>query len=100
YLSVVFGELVPKSLALRFADRYALLIARPMVVLGWLGRPIVWLLAASSNVVLRLFGDRTTFVEGRLTREDLEHLVEEASTAGSIDVSTGRLVARALDFSR
>ena len=100
YLSVVFGELVPKSLALRFADRYALVVARPMLVLGWLGRPVVWLLAASSNLVLRLFGDRTNFIEGRLTREDLEHLVEEASTAGSIDVSTGRLVARALDFSQ
>jgi putative hemolysin len=100
YLSVVFGELVPKSLALRFADRYALAVARPMLVLGWLGRPLIWLLSASSNLVLRVFGDRTNFVEVRLTREDLEHLVEEASTAGSIDVSTGRLVARALDFSQ
>jgi putative hemolysin len=100
YLSVVFGELVPKSLALRYADRYALAVARPMLVLGWLGRPLIWLLAASSNLVLRVFHDRTNFVEGRLTREDLEHLVEEASTAGSIDVSTGRLVARALDFSQ
>ncbi len=100
YLSVVFGELVPKSLALRFADRYALAVARPMLVLGWLGRPVIWLLAASSNLVLRAFGDRTNFVEGRLTRQDLEHLVEEASDAGSIDVSTGRLVARALDFSQ
>ncbi len=100
YLSVVFGELVPKSLALRFADRYALVIARPMVVLGQLARPVVWLLAASSNAVLRLFGDRTNFVEGKLTREDLEHLVEEASTGGGIDVSTGRLVSRALEFSQ
>lgn len=100
YLSVVFGELVPKSLALRFADRYALAVARPMVLIGWLGRPVVWLLAASSNLVLRLFGDRTNFVEGKLTREDLEHLVEEASTEGGIDVSTGRLVSRALEFSQ
>jgi putative hemolysin len=100
YLSVVFGELVPKSLALRFADRYALAIARPMVLLGWLGRPIVWLLSASSNVVLRLFGDRTNFVEGKLTREDLEHLVEEASSAGGIDAGTGQLVARALEFTQ
>lgn len=100
YLSVVFGELVPKSLALRFADRYSLVVARPMVVLGHLARPVVWLLAASSNLVLRLFRDRTNFVEGKLTREDLEHLVEEASTEGGIDVSTGRLVARALEFSR
>lgn len=100
YLSVVFGELVPKSLALRFADRYALAVARPMIVLGWIGRPIVWLLSTSSNLVLRLFGDRTNFVEGKLTREDLEHLVTEASTGGGIDEHTGHLVARALEFTQ
>ena len=100
YLSVVFGELVPKSLALRFADRYALVMARPMVMLGFLARPMVWLLSTSSNLVLRLFGDRTNFVEGKLTREDLEHLVEEASTGGGIDASTERLVTRALEFSQ
>jgi putative hemolysin len=100
YLSVVFGELIPKSLALRYADRYALVIARPMLVLGWIGRPIVWLLSKSSNLVLRLFGDSTNFVEGKLTREDLEHLVEEAKTGGGIDASTGALVARALEFSQ
>ena len=98
YLSVVFGELVPKSLALRFADRYALLMARPMLALGFCARPVVWLLSTSSNLVLRLFGDRTNFVEGKLTREDLEHLVEEASTAGGIDASTELLVSRALDI--
>lgn len=100
YLSVVFGELVPKSLALRFADRYALLIARPMVLLGWIGRPIVWLLSASSNLVLRVFGDRTNFVEAKLGREDLQHLVEEASEAGGIDERTGQLVTRALEFTQ
>jgi putative hemolysin len=100
YLSVVFGELVPKSLALRFADRYALLIARPMLLLGWLGRPVAWLLSASSNLVLRLFGDRTNFVEGKLGREDLQHLVAEASEAGGIDERTGQLVARALEFTQ
>lgn len=100
YLSVVFGELVPKSLALRFADRYALAMARPMLLLGFVARPVVWLLSTSSNLVLRLFGDRTNFVEGKLTREDLEHLVEEAETAGGIDQPTGRLVTRALEFSQ
>ena len=100
YLSVVFGELVPKSLALRFADRYALAIARPMVLLGWLAQPVAWALTVSSNLVLRLFGDRTNFIEAKLTREDLEHLVEQASTGGGIDVGTGQLMTRALEFAQ
>ena len=100
YLSVVFGELVPKSLALRFADRYALALARPMLGLGFCARPVVWLLSVSSNLVLRLFGDRTNFVEGKLSREDLQHLVDEAKAGGGIDASTGRLVGRALEFAQ
>ena len=100
YLTVVLGELIPKSLALRFADSYAIFIARPMVLLGWIVRPIAWLLTASSNSVLRLFGDRTNFVEGKLSRDDLEHLVEEASTQGGIDAWTGRLMSRAIEFSQ
>jgi len=100
FLSVVFGELIPKSLALRFADSYALFIARPMVVFGWFVRPIAWVLTVSSNFVLRAFGDRTNFVEAKLSREDLEHLVEEASTQGGIDAWTGRLMSRAIEFSQ
>ncbi len=100
YLAVVFGELVPKSLALRFADRYALWIARPMLLFGWIVQPLAWLLTASSNLVLRLFRDRTNFVEGKLSREDLVHVVEEASSQGGIDAATGRLMSRAIEFSQ
>ena len=41
YLSLVLGELVPKSLALRYAERFALLIARPLYGVSWLVRPLV-----------------------------------------------------------
>jgi putative hemolysin len=98
YLSVVLGELVPKSLALRGAERYALLSARPMLLLAWLVRPVVWVLTGSSNLVLRPFGDRTTFSEARLSAEELEQLVEEAGKAGSLDAPTAEIAARALAF--
>ena len=52
YLSIVVGELVPKSLALRSAEAYALVIARPLLALSWLARPLVWLLTQSSNLLL------------------------------------------------
>ncbi|HYO93547.1 MAG TPA: CNNM domain-containing protein, partial [Polyangiaceae bacterium] len=50
YLSIVVGELVPKSLALRGAERYALFVARPLLALSWLAKPVVWLLSSSANV--------------------------------------------------
>jgi putative hemolysin len=99
YLSLVLGELVPKSLALRAAESYALLIARPLAWLSWVTQPMVWLLTLSSNLVLRLFGDKTSFSESRLSSEELQQLVEEAASTGVVHESAGDIASRALAFS-
>ncbi len=98
YLSLVLGELVPKSLALRYAEQYALFIGRPLYGLAWLMRPLVWLLTASSNLLLRFFRDRTTFTEARLSPEELQQLVEEAAKTGSLDPRAGEIASRAFDL--
>jgi putative hemolysin len=98
YLSIVIGELVPKSLALRGAETYALVVARPLLGLSWLARPIVWLLSASANLVLKPFGDKTTFTETRHSAQELRELVDEASQAGTIPPAAGEIVSRALEL--
>lgn len=98
YLSIVVGELVPKSLALRSAEGYALAIAQPLLTLSWLARPIVWVLSASANVVLKPFGDATTFSETHHSAEELQQIVEEAAKAGAIPAEAGEIVVRALDL--
>ncbi len=98
FLSLVLGELVPKSLALRSAERYALLVGAPLRGLSSLARPLVWLLTASSNLVLRLFGDRTNFVEARISPEEIQQIVDDAAEAGSVDKRAGEIASRALDF--
>ena len=98
YLSLVLGELVPKSLALRAGERYALLIAPLLRALSRLMRPFVWLLTASSNTVLRLFGDRTSFSESRLSVEELQSLMEEAGKHGHLHPRTGDIASRAFEL--
>ncbi|MGK3996805.1 hemolysin family protein [Sorangium sp. So ce1024] len=98
YLSLVLGELIPKSLALRFGEGYALWVASPLLGLSRLARPLVWFLTASSNAVLRLFGDRTTFTESRLSPEEIQQLVDEAAESGAVDPNAGEIASRALDF--
>jgi len=98
YLSIVIGELVPKSLALRSAEGYALRIAKPLLGLSWLARPIVWLLSSSANLVLKPFGDTTTFTESRHSAEELQQIVEEAAKAGTIPPEASEIVARALEL--
>jgi putative hemolysin len=97
-LGIVLGELVPKSIALRMPERYALLLGRPLLALSFVARPVVWLLTEASNLILRPFGDRTTFAEARLSAEELAQLVEEAGRAGALDAPTAEIASRALAF--
>lgn len=98
FIELIVGELVPKSLALRYSDRYSFFIARPLLLLAWLLSPVVWLLTAVSNLFLRMFGDRTTFTEARLSRDELQQLVEEAAKTGSVDPRASEIASRALGF--
>lgn len=98
YLSIVIGELVPKSLALRAGERYALLLARPMQILSWLATPLVQLLTASSNLVLRPFGDHTSFTETRHSAAEVMQIVEEAMQAGTVHDEAGEIATRALEL--
>lgn len=98
YLSIVVGELVPKSLALRSAERYALLVSRPLLALAFLARPLVWVLSSSANLLLKPFGDRTTFMEGMHSVDELQQLVEDATEAGTVHPQAAEIAARALEM--
>jgi len=98
YIELVVGELVPKSLALRYSDRYSFLVSRPLLWVSLAARPIVWTLTVFSNLVLRFFGDKTTFTETRLSRDELQELVEEAAKTGSVDPRASEIASRALGF--
>jgi putative hemolysin len=98
FLSLVLGELVPKSLALRASEAVALAVGRPLLALAVAARPLVWLLTKSSNLVLAPFGDRTTFVEAHVSVDELTHMVEEATRAGTLDAQAGEIASRALAF--
>jgi putative hemolysin len=52
----------------------------------------------SSNLLLRPFGDRTTFTESRFSPEELQELVEQAGKTGALDEGTSEIASRALDF--
>lgn len=98
FLELVVGELIPKSLALRSADRFGLLVSRPLLGVSYVLKPVVWFFTASSNLVLRLFGDKTTFTESRLSPGEIQQIVDEATEAGSVDPGAGEIASRAIDF--
>lgn len=100
YLSLVLGELVPKSLALRSGETYALLVAKPLLALSWVARPVVWFLTATSNLFLKPFKDQTTFMEAHISKEELQQMVEEAAESGQLDIHASEIASRALAFDK
>jgi putative hemolysin len=58
----------------------------------------VWFLESSSNLVLRFFGDRTTFSEARLSPEEITQAIEDAGKAGSLDGRSSEIAARAIEM--
>lgn len=99
YLELVLAELVPKSIALRTAESYSLLVGRPLLLLAQLAQPAIWLLSVSSNLVLRVFGDKTTFMESRLSPEEIMQVLEEAGKTGTMPSECSEVAVRAIEMS-
>jgi putative hemolysin len=83
--SIIVGELVPKTLALNFPERLALVVARPISVMQILLSPIVWLVTRVSAVLVRLLGGTERPQGGYLSTEELKLLVETGSEQGGIE---------------
>ena len=84
YASLVVGELVPKQIALRAAVAIAVVMSRPMALIARVAAPLVWLLDASSALVIRLLGVRSAG-HGTVTAEELHMLFAEATRTGVIE---------------
>lgn len=84
YLSLILGELVPKQIALRDAERVAARVAPTMAVLAKINAPLVWLLDASGKLVLALLGQKGE-AEETVTEEEVRTIIAEAETAGVLE---------------
>lgn len=75
YISLVFGELAPKRVALQRAETWVTIFARPLVGIAALARPVVWLLARSTDAAVRLMGGDPSVAREQMTREELLEIV-------------------------
>lgn len=98
YLTIVFGELVPKSLGLRYAERVALAIAGPHETIGrwfsWIGRP----LTASSRLILSLFRAAPQGTTGFVSEEEIKLMVQEGKEQGIFDQTEQELIHSVFEF--
>ncbi|NYF99616.1 CNNM domain-containing protein [Janibacter cremeus] len=76
YLSLVFGELVPKRLAMQNNLAFTRVLGRPLQLFATVVRPVIWLLSASTNAVVRLVGGNSSASEEEMTPEEIRDLIE------------------------
>lgn len=74
FVTLVFGELAPKRVAMQRAETWALLVARPLSLLASLSRPLVWLLGRSTNLAVRLMGGDPTRQREEITTEEIRDI--------------------------
>jgi CBS domain containing-hemolysin-like protein len=93
FLHVVFGELIPKNLALQIPDRAALWIARPLLGFTYLSRPLILLINGTGSFILRLAGYKTTGSVALVhTVEELLLLIEDTEEAGMLEPDQAEFV--------
>ena len=93
FLSLVFGELVPKRIALNNAERIAAIVARPMNLLARIASPVVRVLTASTELVLKILRVKKPS-EPPVSPEEIKLLLAEGTAAGVFEASEREIVER------
>lgn len=93
FLSIVFGELIPKRIGLINAEKIAKIAAGPMRGFAWFTYPIVWLLNKTSNLIFKVFNIRNTKDES-VTEEEIKAIIMEGTESGSIEEEEKELIER------
>ena len=99
YINITIGELIPKSMGLRYAEPIALVAAYPIWGLSKISGWLIKALNVSSNLFLKLFGDSTTFMESRLSEEEIRSLISEGTKAGTIHPMEHNLIENVFNLS-
>lgn len=98
YLTLIFGELVPKRVAMRKGEKIALAMSGLITVIAKIFAPIVWLLTVSTNGVLRLFGIDPNSESDEVSEEEIRMLLEEGKEKGVIDNDENEIIQNVFEF--
>lgn len=98
YFTLVFGELVPKRVGMKNAEKLALFMSGLLYFISKIFSPLVWLLTSSTNGILRLLGIDPNSEDGEVTEEDIRMMVDVGSEKGSINISEKEMIQNVFEF--
>lgn len=98
YFTLIFGELVPKRIAMKKSESLALLLSGLLSGISAVFKPVVWLLSVSTNGVLRLCGIDPHEQDEAAGEEEIRLMVDEGGEKGTIDREEQKLIRNVFDF--
>ncbi|MFZ2905701.1 MAG: hemolysin family protein [Cyclobacteriaceae bacterium] len=97
-LHIVFGELAPKSLAIRYPTSTTLKVSVPLRIFYVVFRPFIWLLNGMANTFLRMFGIKPISEQEIHSEDELKLIIAESEEGGAIEPSERELIQNVFDF--
>ena len=98
YFTLVFGELVPKRLAMKKAEAIALGLSGIVSAIATVFRPVVWFLTASTNTVLIMLGIDPNEEDEEVSEEEIRMMVDAGSEKGTIDEDEKEFIQNVFEF--
>ncbi|HEX6333498.1 MAG TPA: hemolysin family protein [Flavisolibacter sp.] len=93
FLSIVFGELIPKHIGLQNAERISKMVAGPVHFFARITHPIVWLLNKTSSLIFRIFNIKSKKDES-MTEEEIKAIISEGTESGTIEEEEREMIER------
>jgi putative hemolysin len=97
YLSIVLGELFPKSLGMTYPEPIAIFLARPMHILSKIVSPFVWFLTTSNHLLSKIFGIRKS-TDSKVSEEEIKSIIRESADGGEIQDIEQNIVERVFEL--
>ena len=85
YITLVFGELIPKRIALQYSEKFSMFSVKFINIVAKVMAPFVYFLSLSTNTIMRIFGIKTEGVEEKITLEEIRSMVEVGQEQGVIN---------------
>lgn len=92
YLTLIFGELLPKRIGMAVAEEVAKIVARPMYTLSVIATPFVWILSRSTSGIFNLMGLKGQ--ESKVTEEEIKSMIQESTEDGEVQEVEQDIVER------
>lgn len=98
FFSIVCGELVPKKIAMKNAEKLSLGISGFIRFMSVIFAPVVWILTVTTNGILRMFGINPNEEEEAASEEEIRIMLDTSSEAGAIDSMENEMIQNIFEF--